>query len=78
MTQYKDLTAKEKAVFNRIEQELLLLNTKEEKHKTLNLLLQNHKYPNYQEAYNILMELWESYTPEEQKEIDKRLKKVGL
>lgn len=34
--------------------------------------------PNYEEAYNILMEYWDSLPDDEKQDIDRRLKEVGL
>ena len=34
--------------------------------------------PNYKEAFNILMEYWDSLPDEEKVDIDKRLKEVGV
>lgn len=33
--------------------------------------------PNYEKAYNILMEYWDSISDEEKPKADKRLKEVG-
>jgi hypothetical protein len=35
------------------------------------------KKPNYEKAYNILMDYWDCIPEEEQEEVDKRLKKIG-
>tara|TARA_R110000751_G_scaffold181523_2_gene288207 strand:+ start:257 stop:388 length:132 start_codon:yes stop_codon:yes gene_type:complete len=36
------------------------------------------KMIDYKEAYNILMEYWDSLPDEEKEDIDRRLKKCGL
>ena len=38
----------------------------------------NSTSPNYEKAYNLLMEYWDSIADEEKEELDKRLKECGL
>lgn len=75
-TYYEQLTAKEKALFNKIDAELYL--NKVSNSMVLLALLQKQKAPDYARAYNILMDYFDSIPEEDKQQVDKDLKECGL
>lgn len=80
-TTYKDLNAMEKSKFNQIDELLPIdvISRAKVIYSLLNKYLPEEKNkPNYEKAYFILMEYYDTIWDENKLEVDKRLKKVGL